>query len=121
MTTVSIETITPHLLLMGWGHQPKPNDINQAFNQIIHILNDVEMSVDIIVDIRANPHFPMHLTVQRAFATNQHPMMGDWLVVGQSPTAKIISRLITTLNRDNIHWFDTLDAVYARLKARTSA
>ena len=110
-STVSVEPLEEYnALRMIWGERPNNRDVRAAFADIIHYLDGAEGRVDIIVDIRTDPLFPLGATLTGAIAPHSHRMMGTWLVVGGNTVAKFIGATLTSIGRNHIEWFDSEEA-----------
>lgn len=105
-----------HALLMIWERQPVESDIQAAFAYVRSLLDIATAPMHILVDIQRDPHFPVGITLNAAFSVHHHDRMGNWLVVGKNPMAKFIARALTSVGRQNIHWFHAMDDAMAYLQ-----
>lgn len=117
-------TVTPldetGALLMKWPHLIDKGSITQAFRDIMSVLVAAVEPITIVVDLRDDPKFLMSETIAGAYKCFRHPNLGAWLVVGANPRARMIGQALTTMTqRDNIHWFDTIDEMEAYRKEET--
>lgn len=115
--TVNITfTSNPTVYRMIWDQNPVENDVRIAFLHIEEILNDTTQETHIIVDLTANPRFPMKATLNGAMKINQHPRMGNWLVIGGNHAARIIGRSLSMLGRMNVSWYESEEEAMGYLK-----
>jgi hypothetical protein len=111
-------------LLMKWERQPNKDDVRAAFVDMTALLNARQHPHWVIVDIMADPVFPLTETIAGAFwGPSRSPALAEWLVVGSSPTAQLIGSTLTRIaRRDNIRWFATHDEALDYLRrAETNA
>jgi hypothetical protein len=111
-------TVTPlddnGALLMKWPHIIDKGSITQAFRVIMSVLVSADSPIQVVVDLRDDPRFLMSETITGAYKSFRHPNLGAWLVVGANPRARMIGQALTTMTqRNNIHWFDTMEAMEA--------
>lgn len=101
-------------LLMKWPHIIDKGSITRAFRTILAALAEAGDPIPVIVDLTANPQFLMTETITGAYQSFDHPRLGAWLVVGANARAKMIGQaLVTMTQRNNIHWFDTMEEMEA--------
>jgi hypothetical protein len=109
----------PHTLHMIWHRRPGKADVVRAFDALKQALDASETVLDVVVDVSAQPHFPLTATIYGALNIQRHPKMGLWLVIGAAHMARFIGRTITGSGRDNIEWFNDESDVLERLRQRT--
>lgn len=116
-TAISSVIVLPveerNILKMVWNRQVTSDDVSTAFHEITALLDKSSQQIDIIVDIRQNPNFPLQTTISETLrGPFNHPKMGKWLVIGSSLMAKVIANVLINMGqRDNILWFDDEDAL----------
>jgi hypothetical protein len=118
MTTVVVLPVTGHhALRMLWQHEPDRIDVREAFGHLSRFLDDAAVPLRIIVDITADPRFPLAETISGAlWGPFRSKMLLEWLVVGSSNMAHGIGRTLSAVtNRQNIRWFSTMDEVMSYL------
>ena len=122
-SAVSVEPLEGYnALRMVWGERPGARDVRAAFAVIMKYLDGAESPVDIIVDIRTDPSFPLGATLTGAIAPHTHKNMGCWLVVGGNAVARFIAGTLMAIGRNPIEWFDTEEAaIESMLRARAFA
>ena len=114
--TVHIELLPEsNILIMTWEHRATPEDVRAAFAEMLTYLNAAVAPMDVIVDLRQNPVFPIVETIGGAlYGPFRHAMLGDWVVVGASVVARSIGRTLESLSRrHNIRWFDRYEEAVA--------
>lgn len=114
MTTPSVRIVrlADHRgLMMIWEHAVEKDDVAHAFRDLVDCLDAAPTPMYIVVDLRADPRFPLIETFRAALnGPFRHPNLSEWLVVGANSVARSIgSTLVSVSNRDNIHWFNTLE------------
>ena len=118
MATVYTAPVDGHrALLMQWSTAPDKGDVRDAFQQMTDFLDQSPTPLWVIVDVSANPRFPLSETITGAFwGPFRNKKLTEWLVVGANSTAHTIGRtLIGITRRDNIRWFGTMDEALAYL------
>lgn len=117
LPTVNVTPIDDHnALLMSWDSRPNQRDVSDAFQQINAALEKAQSPLYVVVDLRANPAFPLQSTIFGALPAYRHPMLHQWLIVGKNRAAQIIeSTLSISTRRKNVLWFDTMEAALAHL------
>lgn len=119
MKTVTVEPLAekPEHLLMTWQSHVEIDDMREAFRAITKALDESGKPRYVVVDIRANPRFPVTQTVTEAMEPYSHPNMAGWLIVGQNFLARSIERVLSAITRKhNVHWFTTLEDAIAYIK-----
>lgn len=112
-------TVTPiegcsHVLLMDWESAPKHHDVSAAFQAMMHYLDDAAHKIHVVVNLLDDPKITALETARNAlFGPQRHRNMGDWLVVGSSPLAKLVETMMTTFSSNNVYWFSTLEEALA--------
>lgn len=103
---------------MTWRQQVNEKDVMPAFEHIYQALHHAEEPMYVIVDITAQPHFPMSTTLSGILnGSHIHPNMAGWLVIGRSRLATVIEQCVIYITRRNIaHWFNNADEVVAYLQ-----
>lgn len=117
MSRVYVEPFnhTDQGLKFVWEGSPTVQDTRDAFQQINLFLDHSTGTVHLVVDIRNAKQFPLGATISRASSISLHKNMGNWLVIGSNPMAKVISRTMATFGKTNIIWFDTEEQAMAHL------
>lgn len=108
--SVAVEVVSPYpAIRMIWQHRVDKADLGQAFKTITEMLDASETPLYIMVDLRANPNFPLTETISGAlFGPFRHSMLAEWLVIGASSVARSIGGILSNATgRSNIHWFKT--------------
>lgn len=104
-------TLTPNFpaATLWWAHVVHGQDVQKAFRDLYNILNAAEEPIYVFVDLRERPNFPLADTLRGALdGPFRHPKLKEWLVIGSSPMAHTIGRMLTSMTRrNNIKWFDT--------------
>jgi hypothetical protein len=119
MPTVTAQPVEgQRALLMKWERQPNKEDVRAAFIDMAALLNARQHPHWVIVDIIADPVFPLTETIAGAFwGPSRSPALAEWLVVGSSPAAQLIGSTLTRIaRRDNIRWFATFDEALDHLR-----
>ncbi|MGQ9910554.1 MAG: hypothetical protein ACUVS2_17135 [Candidatus Flexifilum sp.] len=120
--TVQIVPLEPDRrgLIMIWQREVDRADVTAAFRDLMARLDQATQSLYVIVDLRADPRFPLLETFRGALnGPFRHPMLAEWLVVGANSVARSIgSTLVSISGRDNIRWFTTVEEALVYLAAR---
>jgi len=106
---VRVEPIDGHQALrFTWERRVDGAAVSNAFKQITNCLNQSDSPVHVLVDITANPRFPLQETMHSLLnGPMRHPKMGLWLVIGANTTARFIGRFTVKMGqRQNVYWFD---------------
>lgn len=117
MATLSPAPVTVTLidgspaLLMSWPRIIERDSIKEAFRTIVTSLDASDVPMYVVVDLHANPDFPMTDTIQGAyFGPYRHPMLSEWLVVNTNILGRMIGNTLSSITRrHNIKWFDTME------------
>lgn len=127
MSTLTPEPVTVSwiagqpALLMRWPRIIERESIKEAFRIIVNALDESNLPLYIVVDLHANPDFPMTETIQGAyFGPFRHPMLAEWLVVNTNILGRMIGNTLSSITRrHNIKWFDTTEEAFDHLHAIT--
>lgn len=105
---------------MIWEHTVEKEDVTHAFHDLIECLDAASTPQYVIVDLRADPRFPLIETFRAALnGPFRHPNLSEWLVVGANSVARSIgSALVSVSSRDNIRWFNTYEEALDYLSDR---
>ena len=91
---------------MTWSAFVTETDIRRAFSKLMVLLDQADKSLDVIMDVQAEPNISVSSTLSYAYILNTHPSMGDWLVIGQEDIAKNINTIMKKAQMSNrVHWF----------------
>lgn len=105
LPSVHIKHYSANVLLMHWTATPHERDIETAFHQILDNLDSNAQITHVIVDITANPQFPLDQTIHHALTVHEHPCFGKWFVLGHTKMAQLIrNALVLLTHKDNIVW-----------------
>ncbi|MDQ7026031.1 MAG: hypothetical protein Q9P01_01670 [Anaerolineae bacterium] len=119
METVSIRHIDNiPALFMVWDADIKAKDVSQAYQQITTELDQSETLKYIIVDLTSNPNMPFAETLRGAlYGPYKHPMLKQWLVVGDHQVGHMVSRLLfSTTGKKHVIWFDSIEDAYDHIE-----
>ncbi len=104
---------------MTWGHVIYEADARIAFEKLRSVLEKAKTPISVVVDIRANPRFPMKLILTEGRGPYTHPMLGEWLIIGTSLIAHSIESTMSRFyGRRNVHWFRTEEEVMTYLESK---
>lgn len=108
-TTVDVQPLDVYQgLKMIWQQKVDDADVRTAFRTIMRTLNDAQVPIVVVVDLRADPKFPLRATLEEGRGPYKHPMLEEWLIIGSNWTARAIERTLTSLTgRKNVRWFNT--------------
>jgi hypothetical protein len=92
--------------------------IKEAFRTLVTALDNTDAPLYILVDLHANPDFPMTETIQGAyFGPFRHLYLAEWLVVNSNILGRMIGNTLASITRrDNIRWFDTTEEAIGHLQ-----
>lgn len=113
MKTVSVEQYNQHAVRMTWSSKVTDADVKNSFKDINDLLTAADHPLFVIVDILADPKFPIAATLTGAlFGPYRNPNLREWLIIGSNNTARFIERtLSSTTGRVIVRWFsDTSEA-----------
>ena len=116
MRTVNVEWLEEYpVVRMVWARELDLEHVESAFHTVTTLLNTRREATYVLVDLSANPQFPMLQTVSGAlFGPHTNPYLKEWLVVGANAAAKQIGRVVTNISgKHKIQWFDTQDEALA--------
>ena len=107
---------------MNWQNRVREQDVRIAFEKINLVLNGHGQPLYVVVDIRANPNFPLNATITGAlFGPFRNPLLQAWLIIGMNPLARIIERTLKSVTgRSNVFWFSDDAEVQAYLEQQNS-
>jgi hypothetical protein len=122
MDTVTVRvdfTKHPRAISMTWEKRVTEIDVKIAFKQIDQMLNVAPQPMVVIVDIAADPIFPLSATLQGAlFGPHRNPNMLGWIVVGTNSVARVIeSTLSRVSNSVAIQWVDSCEEALVLVEA----
>jgi len=123
MTNPSVRIVRledQRVVAMIWEHTVDQDDVARAFRDLMECLDAAPTPMYVIVDLRADPHFPLIETFRGALnGPFRHPMLSEWLVVGANSVARSIGgALVAVSNRENIRWFHTYEQALDYLAGR---
>lgn len=112
--TVEKHAVYP-VIMMTWARKIDKADVINSFQEINTILDESNVQLWVVVDLVANPIFPMLETISNAMrGPYQHPKLEKWLVINGNPMAKTIERVLShTTGIRKVEWFDTGEDVWA--------
>lgn len=98
-----------HTISMVWNSKVSPKDVKAAFAEIDSILNASESPLYVLVDISANPNFPIADTIAGVlFGPYRNKNLKGWLIIGKTSMAQMIERVLSSVTGiKNVFWFDT--------------
>ena len=107
---------------LWWAHAVRREDVVTAFRDLNTILNEASEPIYVFVDLRERPNFPLADTLRGALdGPFRNPNLKEWLVIGSSPMAHTIGRMLSSITRrHNIKWFNTEEEAVAYLKTSHS-
>lgn len=124
MTSLTVQIIPyeqdRRAVIMIWQREVIQTDVTVAFRDLVNRLDQSPEPLYVIVDLRADPRFPLMETFRGALnGPFRHPRLAEWLVVGANSVARSIgSALMSITGRANIHWFSTFEEALVHLAAR---
>lgn len=120
MQHIVIKQIDEHRIDMIWPSSVSMEDVRSAFSEITSILNTNHLPMFIIVDIRANPKFPVSTTLASAYyGPYRAANFREWLIIGTSTTARFIGATLNSITGKNlVCWFDDKDSAEKYLSDR---
>ena len=86
-SSVLVEPVDGHpgAYWLRWDQWVAEIDIRPAFHALTRALDEARAPVNVIVDLRANPHLPLQTTISETISGPfLHRNMGRWLVVGSN-------------------------------------
>jgi hypothetical protein len=94
---------------MTWLHQIDPRDVHTAFAELNKALKNATTPIDVIVDLQANPRFPLATTLMECLnGPFRHARLGEWIVISANHEVRTIGRTLSAIaRRSNIRWFTT--------------
>jgi fructose-specific component phosphotransferase system IIB-like protein len=93
---------------MHWQRQVVVADVDKAYEDIEAFLSTAEKGLYVIVDISADPVFPLSATLRGALGPHRNPRLLGWVVIGSNAVARLVARMLNTTNRKQIiHWVDS--------------
>ncbi len=111
-----LETEVAGVYCMRWGSEPRVSSVNRAFDELTEYLQNAASSrITVIVDIRADPAFPLQVTGKRALSITRHPRFDQWMVVGSNRGAQMISNVLKSVVNAKISWFDSCESALTHL------
>lgn len=107
MSTVIVEQQSEDVIKMIWASRINDNDVRQSFKEIDKVLSAAARPMFVVVDISADPKFPLTATLTGAlFGPQRNPNLREWLVIGSNDIAKFIDRTLTAITHRNlVRWF----------------
>jgi hypothetical protein len=103
-------------LKMTWRNEIKDADVIYSFGEIINALATTDQPIFMIVDLTANPTYPLLTTVHEALPAYRNDMVREWLVIGNNWMARTIEGTLAKMTgRKNVRWFRSEADVLAYL------
>lgn len=115
--TITITPIEGHnALRMHWNKIVRGEDVKRAFQELYDTLQRSETPLYILIVLEQGIHLPVNLTTSQALPIHQHPQLGAWLVVSDSPLAKIVDNVLYSITRRRVtQWFNSEEQALAYL------
>jgi hypothetical protein len=109
--SVTVERVEgyPHAVRLKWERYVVETDIRPAFHQLTRFLDEASQPINVLVDLRSDPHLPLQTTISETLSGPfLHKKMGLWLVVGFNQRAEVVANVISAVGpRDTIRWYKT--------------
>jgi hypothetical protein len=118
---IMIETLSNlPAIKMIWQSTVTSQEIRSSFNRLQAQLSEAEVPQYIVLDLTADPQFPLkEATAAALFGPYRHPMAVEWLVIGISENWKFVENtLVLATNERKIRWFSTLEEVTHYIQQR---
>ncbi|MEQ9030774.1 MAG: hypothetical protein RLP44_18820, partial [Aggregatilineales bacterium] len=81
----------------------------RAYESLTDKIQSTDAPIYVIVDIRADPAFPLQVTINNSLRISRQQNFNQWLVVGSNRSARMISSVLNSMGTAKILWFDTVD------------
>ncbi|MEQ8676013.1 MAG: hypothetical protein RIC84_22545 [Aggregatilineales bacterium] len=94
---------------MRWGSKPNTSTVIRAYESLTDKIQSTDAPIYVIVDIRADPAFPLQVTINNSLRISRQQNFNQWLVVGSNRSARMISSVLNSMGTAKILWFDTVD------------
>lgn len=109
MSTVCVELYEPYIIKMSWSSKVSDGDVRNSFKEINNLLTVAEHPMFVVVDITADPNFPIAATLTGAlFGPYRNPNLREWLIIGSNTAAHFIERTLSgATGRVIVRWFET--------------
>jgi TctA family transporter len=109
MLTVSVQQLNTYIVKMSWSNKVNDQDVRNSFKEINSLLSVSAQPMFVLVDITADPNFPIAATLTGAlFGPYRNPNLREWLIVGSNKAAHFIERTLSgATGRTIVRWFDT--------------
>jgi len=109
MTTVNVAHLNEYAVKMVWASRVNDTDVKQSFKAVDAILTSAGHPMFVVVDITADPNFPISATLTGAlFGPYRNPNLREWLIIGSNTAAKFIERTLSAATgRTIVRWFAT--------------
>lgn len=104
---------------MQLDEQVTSEDLTTTFRNVTNALNNASHRVNIIVDLRKDPTYPISTLVSEIMGgPMHHAMMGTWLMLGLGDRrARMVASAVVKIDpRTQIVWVDTEAEALAKLK-----
>jgi hypothetical protein len=103
-------------LKMTWCNEIKDADVIYSFGEINNTLAKTDQPIFMIVDLTANPTYPLLTTVHEALPAYRNNMVREWLVIGNNWMARTIEGTLAKMTgKKNVRWFKTEADIFAYL------
>ena len=120
---ITMETIAnlPAIKLV-WRANVTGNEVHSIFSRLQTQLSEAEVPHYVILDLSANPQFPLKETTAAAlFGPYRHPKAIEWLLIGDSEYWQFIEHtLAIATNERKIRWFETVEEAADYIQQRLS-
>lgn len=115
MKSIVVERLNPAVIKMSWTKNVTNQDVSAGFRQVNDLLNALEQPSFVMVDILADPNFPIAATLTGAlFGPYRNPNLREWLILGSNPAARFIERTLSgATGRLIVRWFDSQEQALA--------
>lgn len=122
MPTVHVELNEPLVIKMSWSNKVSDADVRNSFKQINNLLAAAKHPMFVVVDITADPNFPIAATLTGAlFGPYRNPNLREWLIIGSNTAAHFIERTLSgATGRVIVRWFENESEVEAYVAQATA-
>lgn len=113
MSTVCVELNEPHIIKMLWSSKVNDGDVRSSFKEINNLLTVADHPMFVVVDITADPNFPIAATLTGAlFGPYRNANLREWLIIGSNSAAHFIERTLSgATGRVIVRWFENASDV----------
>lgn len=108
-STMTVEQNEEHQIIrMNWEANIQTNNIEQAYHDVMDVVNESDKAVFVVLDLNNNPNIPISELLKGALAGSYtDPKVLKWLLIGKRDASRSIANTLFFVTGENkVVWFE---------------